>query len=51
MPCDVLARVHASIAKQTLIAELFMQQETAQAALVEASLLESGNKRASISSY
>jgi hypothetical protein len=34
MPCDALARVNTTIAKQTLIAELFAQQEAARAALI-----------------
>jgi hypothetical protein len=41
MPCDALARVNATIAQQTLVAELFAQQETAKAALIQlASQLE-----------
>lgn len=35
MPCDALARVNATIAQQTLVAELFAQQETAKAALIQ----------------
>lgn len=35
MPCDALARVNAIIAKQTLIAELFAHQDTAQNALIQ----------------
>ena len=30
MPCDALARVNATVAKQTLIAELFEQPEVAR---------------------
>ncbi len=41
MPCDALARVNATIAKQTLTAELFVHQEAAKAALLQlASQLE-----------
>ena len=41
MPCDALARVNATIAKQTLTAELFAHQEAAKAALLQlASQLE-----------
>lgn len=35
MPCDALARVNTTIAKQTLIAELFAHQDTAQNALIQ----------------
>ena len=34
MPCDALARVNATVAKQTLIAELFEQPEVAREALL-----------------